>query len=115
MSGPAIQAAGLGPRQLKKASEALRALRAEQDKSDVINEDGLHMTRVIFHLDGRESQSNPEAARLYRGLVERWRAVPLTSKNLKAFLAEVEDATAQAQVARPCIDRRLSTRGAVQA
>lgn len=108
MSGYVIQAAGLGPRQLKKASEALRDLRREQDKSDEINEDGLHMTRVIFHLDGRESQSNPEAARLYRELAERWRPVPLTPKNLKAFLAEVDEATTKAVAARPCIDRRTA-------
>ena len=101
-----LSTTSLGPRQLKKAAEALKDLRSEQDKSDEITESGFAMTRTVFHLDGRESQSNPEAARLYRELVERWRPVPLTPKNLKAFLAEVDDATTKAQAARPCIDRR---------
>lgn len=107
MSGPALQAAGLGPRQLKRATEALKDLHREQDKSDEITESGYTMTAHVFHLDGRESQSNPEAARLYRELVERWRPVPLTPKNLKAFMAEVDEATKAAIKARPCIDRRI--------
>jgi len=104
-----LDGTALGPRQAERVKDALRKLHGERWKSTEVfkdkNGEDFAMTIARIGLLADAVPSNVEAVAQYDALMGRWASIPLTAKNLRAFLEDVARAYQAAESARPVTRR----------